>query len=157
MWAGPEGELKDLETMVRAMASGDAAAVAALARELGYARTEAEVRRWIMRAHDASGLRAGFVACQGETVVGWVEVSLVEHVQTEPHGLIGGLVVREEVRGVGIGRMLRERAEAWVWGHGVEEVVVTSRSTRTAAHRFYVRDGYERVKTSEVFRKARPR
>jgi hypothetical protein len=33
---------------------------------------------------------------------------------------------------------------------------VTSRSTREDAHRFYLRDGYERIKTSAVFEKVLP-
>jgi GNAT superfamily N-acetyltransferase len=70
--------------------------------------------------------------------------------------LIGGLVVAEGMRRQGIGRKLCLRAEEWGWENGAERMRVTSRSTRTDAHRFYVRDGYEVVKTSLVFEKSLP-
>lgn len=143
------------DVSVRAMGYEDAGAVEELAGQLGYARTPEEVSAWLARPPEVWGRQMAFVACDEGLVVGWVEVSVVQPLQSAAHGLIGGLVVREGVRGGGIGRRLRERAEAWAWEQGVEEMVVTSRSTRHAAHRFYLRDGYRRVKTSEVFAKGR--
>ena len=73
--------------------------------------------------------------------------------QYPPYVLIGGLVVREGMRSLGIGRRLCEEVERWCVERGAGMVRVTSRSTREAAHRFYLRDGYELVKTSMVFEK----
>jgi GNAT superfamily N-acetyltransferase len=67
--------------------------------------------------------------------------------------LIGGLVVKDGVRGGGIGRRLCEEVERWSGDKGVEMVRVTSRSSREEAHRFYLRDGYRHTKTSLVFEK----
>jgi predicted N-acetyltransferase YhbS len=131
----------------------DAPSVVPLIVQLGYERSVDEVERWISALAPESC--AAFVACLSGEVVGWVEVSLVCHLQSAPHALIGGLVVRDGVRGLGIGCLLCSRAEAWAWERGVEAVRVTSRSTRGDAHRFYLRDGYETVKTSVVFEKKR--
>jgi GNAT superfamily N-acetyltransferase len=57
------------------------------------------------------------------------------------------------VRGAGIGRRLCEQAEAWSRQQGAKKIRVTSRSTREAAHRFYLRDGYRQTKISMVFEK----
>jgi len=39
----------------------------------------------------------------------------------------------------------------------MERMRVTSRSTRLDAHRFYLRDGYRALKTSQVFEKDAPK
>jgi GNAT superfamily N-acetyltransferase len=137
---------------VRSMESRDAQAVAELAGELGYARTADDVRGWLAAVGDG-GAQAAFVAEADGRVVGWVEACLERRIQSEPYALIGGLVVREGVRGQRIGRRLCEAAEQWARGQGVMLSRVTSRSTREDAHRFYLRDGYAMVKTSVVFEK----
>jgi GNAT superfamily N-acetyltransferase len=130
----------------------DADAVAELVAQLGYARTPEQVRLWVNDL-DARSSQACFVAELNGEVVAWIDVSLERHLQSEPFGLIGGLVVKDGVRGAGIGRLLCEQAEAWTRGQGVKRIRVTSRSTREAAHRFYLRDGYQQTKISMVFEK----
>ena len=98
-------------------------------------------------------VRTVLAACLGDEVVGWVDVALSFHLQSPQCPLIGGLVVRDGMRGLGIGKRLCEAAEAWSREKGVSRIRVTSRSTRTDAHRFYLRDGYAEVKTSRVFEK----
>ncbi len=74
--------------------------------------------------------------------------------QTPPFALIGGLVVKDGVRGLRIGKRLCERAEAWSKAQGVSLIPRhLSRTTRDDAHRFYLREGYTDVKTSRVFEK----
>ena len=103
----------------------------------------------------SSHRQAAFVACMRDEVVGWIEVSIEHRLQSPPFALIGGLVVKDGLRGKGIGRQLCRAAESWSWDRGVSTVRVTSRSTRTDAHRFYLNDGYESVKVSQVFEKKR--
>ena len=140
---------------IRDMEPGDAAAVAELCRQLGYERITEQIRAWIADAASRKGEQAAFVACVQGQVAGWIEVSIERRLQSEPFAMIGGLVVRDGERGRGIGRRLCRRAEKWAWDHELTTVRVTSRSTREAAHRFYLRDGYEQVKTSLVFEKKR--
>jgi GNAT superfamily N-acetyltransferase len=142
---------------LRAIAPGDAAAVSALAAQLGYSRTPAQILEWIETLHRDPRPQCALVACLGEEVVGWIDVSIERHLQSAPYALIGGLVVQDGYRGSGIGRALCQRAETWAWQQGVDTLRVTSRSTRADAHRFYLRDGYTQIKTSLVFEKPRPR
>jgi len=135
---------------VRRVGPEDAEAVAELNSALGYPATVEEVRGRIV-ALTAS--QAVFVACRDEKVVGWIDVALTSHLQSRPFALIGGLVVKEGLRGQRIGKRLCEEAEAWSRAQGVDVVRVTSRSTREDAHRFYLRDGYTEVKMSRVFEK----
>lgn len=132
----------------------DAPAVSLLIQQLGYSRTVQQILEWI--ASVDSRQQAAFVACIGDSVTGWIEVSIERRLQAPPFALIGGLVVAEGFRGNGIGCELGRLAENWAWQHGVQRVRVTSRSTRLDAHRFYLRDGFRLVKTSLVFEKDCP-
>jgi GNAT superfamily N-acetyltransferase len=138
------------DVRVRRMEDRDAEAAAELAGQLGYARSAEDVRKWL---RDAEAEQVALVAEAGAEVVGWVEVCVERRLQNEAYALIGGLVVREDMRGQRIGQTLCEAAEEWARERGVALMRVTSRSTREAAHRFYLRDGYEVVKTSVVFEK----
>ena len=141
---------------IRPIQPGDAPQVAQLCHQLGYVRSPTDIDRWILGLPSRADIQAAFVACLEDRVVGWIEISVVHHLQSAPHTLIGGLVVEDGLRGQNIGRMLCREVEEWTWSRGLESVVVTSRSTRAGAHRFYLRDGYTPVKTSEVFAKHRP-
>ncbi len=140
--------------LIRPIQAGDAEVAAALAVQLGYSRSPNAVRAWIQSLHNHPQ-QAAFVACLDGEVVGWIESCIQHHLQSEPYALITGLVVRDGLRGQGIGRLLLKHAEQWSWDQGVQSVRVTSRSTRGDAHRFYREDGYKDTKTSLVFEKTR--
>lgn len=138
---------------IRQATPDDAQVVAELSAQLGYSVLVDEVRGRLAQLRSRDGEQAVFVACLGAHVVGWLDVALSYHLQSPTYALIGGLVVREDLRGLGIGRRLCEEAEKWSRAKGVSLVRVTSRSTRDDAHRFYLRDGYREVKVSRVFEK----
>jgi GNAT superfamily N-acetyltransferase len=140
---------------IRRVEPGDAEAVAALSGQLGYETTTEELQRRIAKLAECEDNQAVFVACMRKDaqLVGWIDVAITHHLQSEPFVLIGGLVVQDGLRGLGIGKRLCEEAEAWTRAKGISILRVTSRSTRPDAHRFYLRDGYTDVKTSRVFEK----
>ena len=142
----------DTALTVRPIQPEDALAVAELIAQLGYTRAREEVQAWI-HGLGARPAQAAFVAERNSEVVGWIEVSLEHRLQSAVFGVIGGLVVREGLRSLGIGRRLCEEAEDWTRRQGVNKIRVTSRSTREAAHRFYLRDGYRQTKISMFFEK----
>lgn len=144
-------DLADLK--LRPIQCKDAQAVAELAVQLGYKRSPEQVLVWVEGLAERKD-QAAFVAELGGEVVGWIEVSLERRLQSETFGMIGGLVVKDGIRSQGVGRLLCRHAEEWSRQMGVKKIRVTSRSRREAAHRFYLRDGYETVKTSLVFEKA---
>ncbi len=107
----------------------------------------------IRRLADSTG-HAVFVGCVDGGVVAWIDVGIVAHLQSDPAAEIGGFVVASGFRSTGIGSKLLARAEQWAKERGLNRMVVRSQIKREAAHRFYIREGYERVKTSHVFAKA---
>ena len=143
----------DLSIDVRAIAPADAEAAAGLSGELGYP-VDATTMRLRIEQVTASVDHGAFVACQAGHLVGWIHVSAVHHMQSDPRAEIGGLVVAAHARSAGIGAQLVARAEQWAREAGFSSVVVRSQIMREAAHRFYLREGYARTKTSAVFTKA---
>ena len=138
---------------VRMIAREDAAAVAELSVQLGYEVSAAETEERITVLLSNLENQVALVACANGDVLGWIEASIVRHLQAAPHTLIGGLVVKDGVRGLGVGKRLCAEVEAWTKNKGLKVVRVTSRSTREGAHRFYLREGYTQTKTSAVFEK----
>jgi GNAT superfamily N-acetyltransferase len=139
--------------VVRMVSREDAGAVAELSGQLGY-ETSAEAmaeRIGIVAGHPESQIV--FVACLRGELVGWIEASISHHLQSPAYSLISGLVVRDGVRSLGTGRRLCAEVERWSREKGVMVVRVTSRASRGDAHRFYLREGFEQIKTSAVFEK----
>jgi GNAT superfamily N-acetyltransferase len=141
---------------IRRIRPEDAETAAALSVQLNYEATAEQFCQRIERLASAQS-QAVFVACLSSDddapIVGWIEVAITYHLQSEPFVLIGGLVVQDGMRGLGIGKRLCEEVEAWTREQGIRLLRVTSRSTRLDAHRFYLRDGYVETKTSKVFEK----
>jgi GNAT superfamily N-acetyltransferase len=137
---------------IRPIQEEDTESAADLCSQLGYP-TEASAMLARMRRIAADPNRAVLVACLDGAVVGWVDLSIEYHLQSEPLALIGGLVIAEAARGQGIGGQLCLAAEEWARRCGVTRMRVRSNVIRERAHAFYLRDGYKRVKTSAVFEK----
>jgi len=149
----PAAWREDTALCIRKIALADAEAAAKLSEELGYPVSPDEMEKRIREvAHLAE--HVVYVACIADAVIGWIDVGVVHHLQAEAYAEIGGLVVSSEFRSAGIGRKLVARAEQWARDRGARRMVVRSRVSREAAHRFYLREGYERTKTSAVFSKA---
>lgn len=138
---------------IRHVEIGDAIAVAELSEQLGYAASAEEIRQRIEAMRPFREDHLVLVACTGDEVVGWIGAEIARHLQSAPHMLITGLVVKDRARSLGVGKQLCEAAEEWSRRKGISIIRVTSRMTREQAHRFYRREGYRQIKTSAVFEK----
>ena len=137
---------------IRPIQVTDADAAAGLCSELGYPVDLRAMKERIERLISSSD-HVVYVACTELRVIGWIDVAINNHLATGAFGEIGGLIVSREHRSTGIGRRLVNEAERWVAARGIARMVVRSRMTREAAHRFYLREGYSLIKTSAVFSK----
>ncbi len=135
---------------IREITPDDAEAAAKLSGELGYPVSTAAMRKRLEALHRLPD-HVVYVACEERSVVAWIDIGVVHHLQAEPVAEIGGFVVSSEFRSRGIGRQLLAKTEQWARDRDLARIVVRSRVTREAAHRFYEREGYERIKTSAVF------
>lgn len=138
---------------VRLGRASDAEDVARLTSQLGYDVDVAAVRDKLPRILARPDQH--FLVAQIESEpVGWLHAAVWEDIEAEPFVVIAGLVVDRNHRRRGIGRMLLERAEEWATRQGCHLVRLWSSSTRTRAHQFYERLGYEKVKLQYAFAKS---
>ncbi len=137
---------------IRPYDSGDTAAFASLATQLGYPAQPTEIAARLGWVAQLPG-HAVLVAVAGEEVVGYLHIGVEVAVQHDAVATVLGLVVDAAHRGQRIGEQLMTAAEAWARAEGFATVYVRSRVMRADAHRFYERLGYTNAKTSYLFTK----
>lgn len=134
----------DLVVLLRHASLRDASEIARLLTQLGHATTtEQVIDRW--GAWETDGNSALVASRDAETLIGlcMLHQTRVLH-RPRPLGRITALVVEEECRGQGIGRMLVTAAEDLFVRAGCGLLEVTSNLKRADAHAFYEALGYEK-------------
>lgn len=137
---------------IRAAREPDAPSVSDLLRQLGYPASVEQTADRLRRLCSSAAVNdAILVACANDEPVAWIQVSVVDSLESGPFAEIRGLVVGELHRGARIGEALVRAAEAWARDRGQTRLRVRSNVIRERAHRFYLRLGYQRAKTQAVF------
>ena len=129
---------------LREAKTSDAAEIVKLNRLLGAEIDEKSVRRSLktLTRDDLAPL----VATLDKKVVGVCAINRMVTVHRDrPVGRISHLVVAEDARGQGIGRLLTEVAEQRLRKLGCGIIEVTSNDRLAKAHAFYRHMGYERT------------
>jgi N-acetylglutamate synthase-like GNAT family acetyltransferase len=122
----------------------DAAALARLIDQLGYSAAPEEVVSRLSQM-EAEG-RTILVAEIEGAVIGCLTISVMRVLhRPAPVGRISMMVVDEAFRSRGIGAQLVQAAEEALAARQCYMIEVTSQFSRTDAHRFYERLGYERT------------
>ena len=126
-----DAELRDVPTLV------------SLISALGY---EVDEEALAARLQDLAGQGRPTLIAETDRILGCVTLGItpVLH-RPRPVGRITMLVVAEEARGQGWGRLLVEAAEHYLREAGCGLIEVTSNLRRADAHAFYERLGYERT------------
>jgi GNAT superfamily N-acetyltransferase len=128
----------------------DAEAVARLSDQLGYPSTKEETIRRLLQVTGQSG-HAVYVAEADGMLIGWVHVFVNHSLLADTPTEVAGLVVNENYRGHGVGRVLMEKAERWAQEQGCRSVRLRSNVMRARAHAFYERLGYRVIKSQKAF------
>jgi GNAT superfamily N-acetyltransferase len=146
-------ENKDIQPIsIRPARREDAAALASLSGQLGYAASPQEIESRLARILSDRDHLVLIAESAGQPV-GWIHGAIVEAMESGRSVEIMGLVVEEQRRGAGVGRALLAHVEAWAREKGETKVTLRSNVIRTRAHAFYQRLGYEITKTQHAFRK----
>ncbi|PYX32015.1 MAG: GNAT family N-acetyltransferase [Acidobacteria bacterium] len=135
---------EDVDLTVRAVETGDMAALADLMTQLGYETRTSEMEMR-MEAISANKNYATFVAVSGGKVCGMIGTATrytYEH--NSPSAAIMALIVSEKMRGRGVGQALVVAAEKDLAQKNIRRVAVNTHFRRTRAHEFYEKIGYEK-------------
>jgi GNAT superfamily N-acetyltransferase len=136
---------------IRKAKRSDAKALALLSTELGYPATAAQMNDRL--AHFRGNPRHGVFVAELDGVVGWLQVSVVESLESGSFAEILGLVVAKLHQGQGIGTCLVSAAEAWATSKRCARIRVRANRVRAQARKFYKKLGYSLTKTQNVFDK----
>ena len=127
---------------IRAATAGDAAALAHLLSQLGYAASAAAIPARLDALVAEGGLAVVAVEAGGR-IVGAASGARHRTLHAEaPTAYITALVTDESVRRQGIGRQLVAAIEQWASDGGCVRLSVTSAERRSDAHLFYPSCGF---------------
>jgi len=138
---------------IRFAALVDAPGIALLSAQLGYPAEPAEVERYLSRFLGDPDHVVFVAEVTGGDLCGWVHVFLSRRLFMPPFAELGGIVVDETFRRLGIGAALLTRAEAWAAGEACTLFRIRSNALRTASHAFYERMGYTASKSQRIYDK----
>ncbi len=139
--------------VVRSALPCDYDRMAELAGQLGYPCTSEEIKTRVTEMLDSKQHAVYVAELPGGRMAGWIGLYVFRSVEQDGCAGISGLIVDEQIRSRGIGRLLLEAAEKWARRQGCNAISVHSNLTRERAHRFYANNGYRHVKTQKLLHK----
>jgi GNAT superfamily N-acetyltransferase len=129
--------------------------VSELLGQLGYPSQPEAIREKISILSASKADYIWIAQSQGK-VVGLLALHLTPLLHAGGNlGRITALVVDENSRGQGIGRLLVETAEKWAWEKDCTRIELTSGDQRSRAHKFYQGLGYAVESKRFIKRKTR--
>jgi aminoglycoside 6'-N-acetyltransferase I len=147
-----------VRVVIRPFEPGDAAEASTLVAQLGYPTTPDSL---IARAAtmQTRALSEAYVAVADETRVVALSTLHVVPLLTsdEPIAYLTSMVVREDLRGRGIGRLLVQRMAERAAAHGCSRLTLSTHLRRPDAHAFYERVGFEHTGRRYVLQLHAPR
>ena len=139
-----------MEIFVRSIIEQDAESVNKLSRQLGYVMRIEQTLANIKSVLATKGHTA-FVAIHENNIIGWIGVAEALQIESAPFCEIRGLVVDENYRGHGVGKLLIERVKQWAKETGNNTLRLRTNMIRLEAHLFYRHVGFKEVKEQKVF------
>lgn len=138
---------------IRPVEAADLRALPGLLAQLGYPMPEEEAARRLAAVRAAPGHAVLVAAREGE-VLGLMHIFLRPALEKPPEAVVQALVVEAGLRSSGLGGRLLGAAEDWARADGQPSVSLHSGMAREAAHAFYAAQGYARIGSAVLFRKA---
>jgi len=138
------------EYTIRTARSDDHLIISELCDQLGYPTTPNQVKDRLSKLLNTSN-QTIFVITQSGRIYGWVHILLVQYLESERFAEIGGLIVDQNQRGLGLGKQLMQAAENWARQKNVFTIRLRSNIIRSEAHKFYETLGYINQKTQFTF------
>jgi predicted N-acetyltransferase YhbS len=138
---------------IRSAQEADSPAIAQLTNQLGYPVSAREIENRL-RLLAKSSDQLVIVAEADEQICGWLQAHANFALESGFRVEIVGLIVVENMRRQGIGKLLVEHAEQWAAKLNAKAVVVRSNVRRLESHSFYPALGYAESKTQKVYRKS---
>lgn len=135
---------------VRQAETRDISQLTRLSKQLGYIIDEDATSKNIKRLQGSND-SVIWVATDAEIIIGWMQVSYLVRLESGEFCEIVGLVVDEQYRGKGIGKLLIAKAAEWCWQKGCSKLKVRTNVTRKNTHHFYEAMGFTEAKEQKIY------
>jgi GNAT superfamily N-acetyltransferase len=128
----------------------DAKAVNILSSNLDILSIEQTLQNFINAVLQSKDHTA-FVAEYENEIVGWIGASQAIMIEVMPHCEINGLVIDQDHRGMGIGKLLIDKVKQWAREKNNSKIGLHCNVKRTDAHLFYEHLGFAEIKQQKNF------
>ena len=139
-----------MKIIIREMTLNDAKAVNILSSQLGYTLSIEQTLQNINAVLESNDHTA-FVAEYENKIVGWIGASQAIMIEVMPHCEINGLVIDQDHRGMGIGKLLIDKVKQWAREKNNNKIGLHCNVKRTEAHLFYEHLGFTEIKQQKNF------
>ena len=139
-----------MKISIREMNANDAIGVNALSKQLGYPLSIEQTLQNINAVLESKDHTA-FVAEYENKIVGWIGASQAIMIEVMPHCEINGLVIDQDHRGMGIGKLLIDKVKQWAREKNNSKIGLRCNVKRTEAHLFYQHLGFTEIKQQKNF------
>lgn len=123
----------------------DAKEILVLSSQFGWNASENEIKARLEIILGRPDHRVFVYEGDAGEILGWIHVGVDVILSSGNYGEVLAFVVREGVRGSGIGGALLLHAEKWIKDHEHHpaSIVIRCNSERKRTHEFYTRNGYD--------------
>ncbi len=139
-----------MKISIREMNANDVIGVNALSKQLGYPLSFEQTLQNINAVLENKDHTA-FVAEYENKIVGWIGASQAIMIEVMPHCEINGLVIDQDHRGMGIGKLLIDKVKQWAREKNNSKIGLRCNVKRTEAHLFYQHLGFTEIKQQKNF------
>jgi len=139
-----------MKITIREMTANDATVVNALSKQLGYPLS---IEQTLQNIHAVlqSKDHTAFVAEYTNKIVGWIGASQAIMIEVMQYCEINGLVIDQDHRGLGIGKLLIDKVKQWAREKNNNKIGLRCNVKRTEAHLFYEHLGFAEIKQQKNF------
>ncbi len=122
----------------------DAKEISILSSQFGWNASEDEIKTRLEMILSRPDHKVFVSEGDAGEILGWIHVGVDVILSSGKYGEVLAFVVREGVRGAGIGGELLLHAERWIKEHEYHptSIVIRCNNERKRTHEFYTRNGY---------------
>ena len=139
-----------MKISIREMNANDAIGVNVLSKQLGYPLSIEQTLQNINAVLESKD-HAAFVAEYENKIVGWIGASQAIMIEVMRHCEINGLVIDQDHRGMGIGKLLIDKVKQWAREKNNSKIGLRCNVKRIEAHLFYQHLGFTEIKQQKNF------
>lgn len=140
-----------LKVTIKQAMPDDAAAIAELSGQLGYASEIKATSNRLSAIMKEDSSNCVFVAVYNSVLIGWIHGFYAQRIESDPFVEIGGLVVEEHYRKMGAGKLLVENVMNWALSKNCSTIRVRCNIKRVETHIFYKKIGFQLSKQQKIF------